>query len=185
MPATFAQLCRLPITALLCSFATAVGAMDAATSQVEGTLRPDLKVVEVRLIDAGDATQNLGPSYRVTVQNNSTESAEGFEVALLAGIDFGCLEEISEAEGRIEQLGGGMTRSVDLRLPAEALRLRRDEAGSEISYRLLLVVVDPGNEIEESNVRNNRTAYDRDEIRSVEMQLISSNRPLTASAKSP
>src|SRR5262249_26304230 len=103
MPATFAQLCRLPISALLCSFATAVGAMDAATAPVAESSLPDLKVVEVRLIDAGDASRNLGPSYRVTVRNNSTETAQGFEVALLAGIDFECLEEISEAEGRIEQ----------------------------------------------------------------------------------
>jgi len=175
MPASLTQLFRLPVSLLLCVFTTGAGAMDAPTAQVDQTTLPDLKVIEVRLVDAGDATQDLGPCYRVTVQNDSTAAARGFDVSLVAGIDFECFEETTELHIRVEHLAGGQAESVDLRLPVAALNLRRDAQGSDGEYRLLLVVLDRGNEIEERSVQNNRTALDRAEVRSVELRLISSN----------
>ncbi|MBX3415854.1 MAG: hypothetical protein KF708_24440 [Pirellulales bacterium] len=175
MPAIFTQLCRLSISLLLGTLATSVGATDLPTGQIDDT-RPDLRVVEVRLVDAGNAAQNLGPCYRITVRNDSTVAASGFDVSLVAGIDFENAEEIAAESGRLEQLAGGETRSIDVRLPAEVFHLRRGAPSDEGAYRLLLVVVDAGNEIEDSHVHNNRTALDRAEVRPVDWQLISQAR---------
>lgn len=184
MPATFAQLCRLPVSVLLCTFATCAGAMDAPAEQVDRAALPDLKVVEVRLVDAGDAAQELGPCYRVTVRNDATVAACGFDVSLVAGIDFERWEETTEMQGRVEHLAGGQSESVDVRLPVEALALRRDAQGSGMAYRLLLVVLDRGSEIAEHREHNNRIALDRDEVRAVDVRLISSTRRDTSGGES-
>lgn len=172
MLARFAHWLRLPMALLACSGTVAAGAMDTATPQVEAAPRVDLKLVEIRLVEPGDAAQNVGPCYRVTVTNAAESAAGGFEISLLAGIDFERIEETAEARVRIERLSGGETRSVDLRLSADAFRLRHDEQASEIPYQLLLVAIDAANEIEDRAVANNRSAFGRDEIRSVGAQRL-------------
>jgi len=136
--------------------------------QVESAARLDLKLVEVRQVDVGDAAQESGPCYRVTVRNASSAVAAGFEVSLLAGIDFEDLDETAEVRARIERLDAGQELTIDLRLPATTFRLRTDAQGNETPYQVLLVAVDPQHETDDRAIENNRTALDRHEIAPVE-----------------
>ncbi len=136
----------------------------AATAPVTATAQPiDLELIDVRQIDAGDATQ--GPAYRVTVRNNSAvDVAQPFDVALVASLGRQPAADSASASTRMNGIAAGQTATVDVRLPATATSLGRNVMGQPVAFSWLTVVVDPRQEVQEVTKANNFTSIGRLDI---------------------
>jgi len=116
----------------------------------------DLQLLAVRFVDPGHPDENLGPRYRVWFRNNSAEAiAQPFDVMLLASADDQLAAGLPEAGVRVTGIEAGQTQSVDIRLPAGALRMGRDAQGEPVPFQTLHVLVDAAREIEETTEENN------------------------------
>jgi len=116
----------------------------------------DLQLLAVRMIDAGDAAQNLGPAYRVWVRNNSHVAIlRSFNVLALAARDGRPAADLPQAGVRIDAIEAGQIIPVDIRLPAEA---------NAQGLPTLHVLVDSHREIAEVYEDNNGTVLNRADI---------------------
>lgn len=105
---------------------------------------PDLAVTDLKLVDPGIPSQQLGPRFQITIANQSAVNVyQEFEVLLLAGNEPKPAHELPSASMRIHGLAAGATTRVDLRLPPNT------------SYRYLFPVVDDRQEVADSNPANN------------------------------
>jgi hypothetical protein len=119
----------------------------------------DLQLVDVRLLDKGDASQQIGPRYRVTFRNaGSTPVDHEFNVAVVAAVDANLTANLPTSESRITSVPTGETTSVDLRLPASAFAMGKD---SHSEFAKLFVVVDSRSEVNDVNRDNNGSGLDR------------------------
>lgn len=116
----------------------------------------DLQLLAVRMIDAGDAAQNLGPAYRVWVRNNSHVAiGHSFNVLALVAHDGNPAADLPQAGVRVDSIEAGQVIPVDIRLPAEA-----NAAG----LPMLHVLVDSHREIAEVYEDNNGAVLNRADI---------------------
>ena len=121
--------------------------------------------VDLQLLDAcerlqyGDATQQIGPRYRVTFRNAGTSPVDhDFNVALVAADDANLTTNLPTIESRISSVGTGDVKTVDLRLPATAFDMGQD---SHSEFAKLVVVVDSHGEVNDVNRDNNMASVDR------------------------
>jgi hypothetical protein len=116
----------------------------------------DLQLLAVRMIDAGDAAQNLGPAYRVWVRNNSHVAIlHSFNLLALAARDGRPAADLPQAGVRVDSIEAGQIIPVDIRLPAEA---------NAPGLPMLHVLVDSHREIAEVYEDNNGAVLNRADI---------------------
>ncbi|HEY5311577.1 MAG TPA: hypothetical protein VIK18_03630 [Pirellulales bacterium] len=116
----------------------------ASAAVVPPTALADLVVTNLKLVDRGIPSQQLGPRFRITVANQSSVAVyQEFEVLLLAGNEPTPVRELPSASMRIHGLGAGATTLVDLRLPLNT------------SFRYLFPVVDDKQEVADRDPSNN------------------------------
>ncbi|HVU35748.1 MAG TPA: hypothetical protein VHE61_20070, partial [Opitutaceae bacterium] len=119
----------------------------------------DLQLIDVRLLDNGDAAKQIGPRYRVSFRNAGTSPVDhAFNVALIAADDANLTTNLPTIESRISSVATSDVTSVDLRLPATAFDMGSD-AHSE--FAKLFVFVDSHGEVNDVNRDNNATGVDR------------------------
>jgi hypothetical protein len=119
----------------------------------------DLQLVDVRLLDNGDAAKQIGPRYRVTFRNAGRSPVNhDFSVALVAADDANLTANLPTIESRISSVPTSDVSTVDLRLPATAFSMGGD---SHSEFAKLFVFVDSHGEVNDINRDNNATGVDR------------------------
>jgi hypothetical protein len=119
----------------------------------------DVEFTSIRQLDAGDASKNLAPAYRVWFHNNSdVDINQPFDVAILGSTDGHLATNLPYASVRVDGMAADETMSVDIRLPIEAMTM--DTAGGQpAAYSYLHTIVDSQNELVETNKANNLSVY--------------------------
>jgi len=127
----------------------------------------DVEYSKIAQLDAGDATQNLGPAYRVWFHNNSSvDINQPFDVALLASNDGKLSQGLPYSSVRINSLAADETTSVDIRLPIAAMTMGSSD-GQPAPYAYVHTIIDSQQELVETNKANNLSVDSRDDIPAV------------------
>ena len=144
-----------PVTPVVVASADASPVL--ATPAVDGI---DLQVVDVRLVDNGDASKQIGPRYRVTFRNAGSNPVDHeFNVALVAADDTNpTASNLPTIESRVSSVATGDLAQVDLRLPSTAFEMGSD---SQSEFAKLFVFVDSRGEVNDANRDNNAAGVDR------------------------
>ncbi len=82
-----------------------------------------LQLADLRLVDPGDASQDIGPRFRVFFRNNAPGFSQPFDLVVAAGLDNKFTPAMPQAIERISSIAPGQAISADIRLPAECLAL--------------------------------------------------------------
>lgn len=130
---------------------------------------PDLKLESVALVDQGSVTAGSGPTYRVLIRNVSTaDVADPFTVTLVAAKEDRSFDgETPRTDESVISLAAGQEKTLDVRLPVEALTCETDPSGKDVPFATLLVLVDGYAKLTESNRDNNAAAIARNEIEAI------------------
>lgn len=136
------------------------GGIQGGPKLVDGV---DLQLVDVRLVDAGDASRNLGPRYRVVIGNRGRRSAGNFQVLAVAGMDQEMSPDSPSMMTEVESVPSGQVTKVDLRLPLTAMTM---DGGKP--FRMLAVVVDVSKLIDEFSEEDNTGLMEREKISTVD-----------------
>lgn len=124
----------------------------------------DVEFTSIRQLDAGDASQNLGPAYRVWFHNNTdADINQAFDVALLAANSTTLSADLPYAAVRVDGMAADETMSVDIRLPIGAMTMS-DSDGSQGAFADLHTVIDSQDELVETNKVNNHFVAARTDI---------------------
>ena len=130
-----------------------------ATNNVPGI---DLQLTDVRMVDNGDPSRQIGPLYRVSLRNvGSTPVDHDFNVALIAADDADLNGNLPTSESRVHPTNTDAVINVDVRLPATAFSMGPDKH-SEFSK--LFVFVDSQGEVTDANRDNNVAGLDRTNV---------------------
>lgn len=79
---------------------------------------PDLQFVELRLVDAGDALLELGPTFRLVVKNaGSADIAAPFQVTLTVADQDARSADAARATEEVSALAAGEAQTVSVSLP--------------------------------------------------------------------
>jgi hypothetical protein len=125
----------------------------------------DLELVEVRQIDRGDISQNLGPAYRVMIRNKSGAAiAQQFNVGLAGSIGRQATQDSALALVRVDGLEAGQMLTVDVRLPAKAYNLGLNADGQAVPFAYLTALADMNQELPEADRSNDFMTLGRGEI---------------------
>jgi len=119
----------------------------------------DLQLLDVRLVDAGDAARNLGPRYRLVFGNAGTVAAGNFRVLAMASQDGTPSVTAPAGMAEVAALAPGTVASADVRLPL---------AAELPSLGALIVAIDSATQIAETDEQNNVAVLDRAAIAAVE-----------------
>jgi hypothetical protein len=119
----------------------------------------DLQIVDVRIVDSGDATQNRGPRYRLVFANAGTVAVSNFQVMAMASLDGKPSPTAPIATAEVVTLAPGQVASVDVRLPLTA---------DLSTMGALIVVIDSAVQIAETDEQNNVAILDRTKIAAVD-----------------
>jgi CARDB len=119
----------------------------------------DLELLDVRLVDPGDAAKNLGPRYRLTFGNRGTLPAGNFQVMLMASVDGTPQTGAPSATSEISGLASRQVFAADVRLPLAA------ELATMTKF---IVVVDSAAQIGEPDENNNVAVLDSAKIATVD-----------------
>ncbi len=123
----------------------------------------DLELLDVRLVDEGDAARNLGPRYRLTFGNRGTDAAGNFQVMLMATADGTPTQGAPMATAEINGLASRQVLSADVRLPLSA-----DLATLE----KFIVVVDSATQVVEADENNNVALLERAKIATIDATAV-------------
>ena len=124
----------------------------------------DLQLVSLQMLDAGDASADRGPAYRVTIRNNSPVPVEGFDVALAPTNGETPDAKSLVAVERIQSIAAQADRTLDLRLPGKAQQMHQANGGQIEPFTTLFAGIDPRGEVKEDNKENNVIRVARTEI---------------------
>jgi hypothetical protein len=119
----------------------------------------DLQIVDVRIVDPGDAAHNRGPRYRVVFTNVGTVATGNFQLMAMASLDGTPKPAAPAATAEVVTLAPGEFASVDVRLPLSA---------DLSAMGALIVVIDSAIEITETDEQNNVLILDRTKIATAE-----------------
>lgn len=135
----------------------------------------DVQLLAVRFVDAGHPESQLGPRYRIWLRNNSTaDLTTPFNAVVVASNDDQLSADLPQAGVRIESVGAGETRAVDVRLPWEVYALS-EAAGGESAFAKLHVMLDSHRDIAETSETNNGAVLDRQEVLPVDPAAFSTD----------
>ena len=124
----------------------------------------DVEFTSIRQLDAGDASQNLGPAYRVWFHNNTdADINQAFDVAILASNSTTLATDLPYAAVRVDSIAADETMSVDIRLPIGAMTMSNSN-GSQGPFADLHTVIDSQDELVETNKVNNHFVAARTDI---------------------
>ena len=124
----------------------------------------DVQFTKICQLDAGDASKNLAPAYRVWFHNNSdVDINQPFDVAILASTDGQLAQSLPYASIRVDGIAADDTMSVDIRLPAEAMSMASSD-GQAASFAYVHSIIDSQKELVETNKANNLSVDGRDTI---------------------
>jgi hypothetical protein len=115
----------------------------------------DLQIVDVRIVDFGDAAHHRGPRYRIVFTNVGTVATGNFQLMAMASNDGTPKPAAPVATAEVVTLAPGELASVDVRLPLTA---------DLSTMGALIVVIDSAVEITETDEQNNVLILDRTEI---------------------
>lgn len=137
-------------------------------------VKTDLELVDVRLVDDGDAAQGLGPNYRIRFRNaGSRDMNQTFSVALMSSSGKRGTARSRPVVAKVEQIKAGQVLSVDLRLPVTA----NTDPTANSTKRRIFVVIDSQQDLDEQDEANNLADLDQDAIDSLDAALTSSDMP--------
>ncbi len=132
----------------------------------------DVQLLAVRFVDAGHLDQNLGPRYRVWIQNNSNfDIDQPFNVVLMGNNDALPDDVRLEVGQRVPNLAAGQMQAVDLRLPLTP----NGVPGEPFAFSNVHVLVDAHRELQDTNMANNGAVIDRGEILPVDPALFNAD----------
>jgi hypothetical protein len=131
----------------------------AVAAQAALTPGIDLELLDVRLVDAGDAARNLGPRYRLVIGNRGTLPAGNFQLMLMASVDGTPKAGLPMATSEVAGLASRQVLAVDVRLP-----LATDLA----TMSKFIVVVDSAAQIGEPDENNNVAVLEREKIAAID-----------------
>jgi hypothetical protein len=101
-----------------------------------------IELVDVRLIDIGNAAEGQGPRFRVVIKNVMPFPLnQPFEVLLSAGINDEASAELPTAIQGVQQLGPGEIAPVEVRLPAEAMAMAYPGREEPAPFSVLHVLI--------------------------------------------
>ncbi|MDX1961795.1 MAG: CARDB domain-containing protein [Pirellulales bacterium] len=131
-------------------------APEAPTATTDPALgKADLTLQEVRLLEAGDLNKNVGPLVAVTVANTGDIAATKFSVAVYASLQKEPSPQMLANGTELNELLAGEIKTVEIRLPVEALALPGDGQTPPQAYEHLFVVADVRNEVIETDEADN------------------------------
>lgn len=119
----------------------------------------DLKLVDVRLVDIGDATRNLGPRYRVTIANGGNQSADTFQVTAIASKDEKIDADLPNTTVDVAGITAGKRMDIDVRLPIEATTMIDGNP-----FNVLTIAIDSSEMVDEATEENNAGMLERTKI---------------------
>lgn len=126
-------------------------------------LEHDLQLLAIRFVDAGHPEQDLGARFRVVFRNNSDKAiSTPFNIVIVAS-DETPTSDAPYAGFQIENIDGGDTKSVDIRLPF---------LNNPVSK--IQVLIDSHQDIAEEDESNNGTAIKIADILPVDPVLFGS-----------
>lgn len=101
-----------------------------------------LELVDLRLIDIGNVEAGQGPRFRIQLKNATTEALKKpLEVLLSAGISSDFRAELPTGVQEIKPLGAGEVATVELRLPAESMKMTYPGAQEKQPFSTLFVLI--------------------------------------------
>jgi hypothetical protein len=131
----------------------------------------DLELVEVRQLDRGDMSKNLGPAFRLTLRNTSgAKVTQSFNVALMGSIGRVATPDSAVTTVRLEGLPAGQAHAVDVRLPAKSYTMGVNADGQQVPFTWLTAVLDTDGEVPQSSRDNDFAIMNRSEIVMVAQQ---------------
>ncbi len=113
---------------------------------------PDLVLEDLQLSAA--ATIVAGPAYVLRFRNQGSAVAQGFHVALLAGVNGQVTADAPRAMGYLSSVDPGQTVVINLRLPVSATQIRGVD-GSLVPMTDVFVSLDFADVVEELDENNN------------------------------
>jgi hypothetical protein len=133
----------------------------------------DVQLLAVRFVDPGHFDQNLGPRYRVWIQNNGTADIDQpFNLILMGNNDAIPGDQRMEAGQRIPRLAAGQMLAIDVRLPLTANGL----PGDPHAFSNLHVLVDAHRELNDIELDNNGAVIDRGAILPIDPAVFNADR---------
>lgn len=134
-------------------------------SAVPATVQlPDLRFVDLRLVDEGDAALELGPTYRVVVINEGpADVAAPFQVTLTIAAEDARSADAVRATEEVASLAAGKTQAISFSLPYA----RNLVAGSE----RVRVQVDSQRDVPETDEANNVAEVSPGQVDRVDPQV--------------
>jgi hypothetical protein len=123
-----------------------------------------VELVDVQLIDAGNAQANRGPKFKVIVRNSGKRDLDSFLVSLVACKDTAIDSRSVYAGATVGQLAAGGETAVEVTLAVESLAINRDDQGRAAPYDTLIAAVDSDERLSENNEENNLALIDRTSV---------------------
>ena len=144
----------------------------------------DLQITDVRLVEAGDLDQDLGPRYRIVCRNNGSVELPKFHVSVL--VDLG--KKITEKAEvvTVESVGilPGNTHTVDVRLPVSVLKMIPERSKAK-PFETFAAFVDADERLSETDEENNILLLSRDAIKPLQSAETGKATSNQADAKTP
>lgn len=136
---------------------THTGAIPYGDGLILGNDIGDLELVSVAML--ADGTETIGPTFAVTIRNNSHRDVSRFSVSAVAVL--GRIRPMSPSTTvKVGKLCAGQELELHLQLPVECLAMGR--AGNELlAFKSLVVAIDSFDELLECNESNNISVLDR------------------------
>ena len=115
----------------------------------------DLEILQVSQVDQVD--DGCGPSFHVTIRNNSTRKVCNFHVTMVAVLGRICPTSPTTTV-KVGEICPGEALEVCVQLPIESLAMG-NRNGQVIGFQRLVVAIDSYDQLVESNEANNLKAY--------------------------
>lgn len=139
------------------------------TAAAEPTEPTDLEVLEIRLIDAGNLQENLGPAFRVTFRNSTgVNIARPFMVGVMASTSKLLTEGLPEATAEIAGMSAKAVLDADVRLPVTAIAMGHNADGEPVGFSWATASINIQHSVPETNWDNNTLTLNRKELLMVE-----------------
>jgi len=136
----------------------------------------DLIITDLVQVEPGDAANNAGPLLRITVKNKGTLASGKFGLGAYASLKAEPNENMVANGQELEALAAGESRTVEIRLPVEALAMRADAKALPEPFSKVFVVVDTKNTVTESDETNNMLPVEREKL--IPVDVVANANPL-------
>ncbi|MDZ4783328.1 MAG: hypothetical protein SGJ19_24030 [Planctomycetia bacterium] len=135
-----------------------------------------LELVDVRLVDLGNASAGVGPRFRLVLKNVTPATlSQPFEVVLTAGISRDFSPALPTGVETVAEIAAGAVLPVDVRLPVDAMTMNYPGRPEPAPFSTVFVMVNgPKNAAGASSVTT-MAVLDLADVRLVDMSIAASN----------